>query len=164
MTREYNRHGREQDKVVQVTCDAAIEPEFLATMRQEGIRKLPDTYDPTKLTYDPPERGEELQILESDHAKQIAAQWRSSASASYLPSTRRHFSHTHRCSRPTQERDYSSPTNTSTRDLRTKNATHRWSQREPTSRSLHQQRRKKRQKRTATGKRDTAQRAKTCLV
>lgn len=31
--RSYSRHGRHQRKVVQITCDTAVEEEFLSAMR-----------------------------------------------------------------------------------------------------------------------------------
>lgn len=91
MTRSYNRHGRERDKVVKATCDAAVEEVVLRTMRQEHIDKLPDSYNPMKLTNDHPSRGEERKRIESEHIKQIGMQWRRFAEASRLRATRRHF-------------------------------------------------------------------------
>lgn len=40
MVKSYNRHGRELDKVVQLTCNAGIEEELLATMPRERIQEL----------------------------------------------------------------------------------------------------------------------------
>lgn len=67
MMRSYNRHGREQGKIAQVTCDAEVEEEFLAAMRKERIPKLPASYDPLNLTEDHPARGEERRWIETDH-------------------------------------------------------------------------------------------------
>lgn len=42
MVRSYNRHGREQSAVVQVTCDAVVEQSFLQIMKYATMRKLAD--------------------------------------------------------------------------------------------------------------------------
>lgn len=57
MMRPYNRHGREQERVVQITSDRGVEEQFLAAMRKERIPKLPASYDQLRLTEDHPARG-----------------------------------------------------------------------------------------------------------
>lgn len=55
--RSYNRHGREQSTIVQITCDASVGRDFLTMMRREGIKRLPVDYDPMRLTDDHPVSG-----------------------------------------------------------------------------------------------------------
>lgn len=63
MMHAYNRHGREQDCVVQITCEAAVEEGFQAAMRKDGIELLPQDYDPLRLTRELPERGTERETM-----------------------------------------------------------------------------------------------------
>lgn len=87
----YNRHGREQRKVLQVTCDANVQADFLVAMKREKIQRLPPSYISLKLTTDHLARVEELRRLEINHMKQVCLQWRRPAGASGLRATREHF-------------------------------------------------------------------------
>lgn len=91
MTKCYKCHGREQDKVVKVTCDAAVETAFLAAMRKERIVRLPASYESLKLTADHLARGKERKRLEANIAGQFVLQSRRSAWEAGLKTTREHF-------------------------------------------------------------------------
>lgn len=76
MTCSYNRSSRrEQDKILQVTCDAVVEAEFLAAIRREKIAKLPASYEQMKLTPHHPARGDERQRLEANHPRKVVLKW-----------------------------------------------------------------------------------------
>lgn len=91
MMTSYNRHGREQSKVVQLTCDGAVEREFLGAMCKEGIKLLPPSNEPLKLTHDYPARGEKRRQLKQEHACQVEGQCKRSAEAFILTATRENF-------------------------------------------------------------------------
>lgn len=74
MLRSYNRHGREQNKVVQLTCDAEVEKDFLIAMIRERIQQLPWSYDSMRLTLDHPTRGEGRWCIERYHAELVLSQ------------------------------------------------------------------------------------------
>lgn len=91
MMRAYKRHGKERDKMVQITCDMEVEGEFLAAMQKERIKELPPSYDAMRLTADHPARGEETEMIEAAHGRQVCMQGRRSAGASGMRAMSGHF-------------------------------------------------------------------------
>lgn len=91
MVRSDERHGRELDKLVQLTCDTGVEEEFLTDMWRERIQELPLSYEKMRLTMDRPARGDERKRMEADHAKLFLSQLRRAAEAGVMVSTREHL-------------------------------------------------------------------------
>lgn len=66
-------HRQQKDKVVQVTCGAVVEIEFLISMHHENMQKMADSYIPMRLKNDHGGRGEERRTLEADHVRQVVS-------------------------------------------------------------------------------------------
>lgn len=49
MVRAYNRHGREAERIVQLTCAQDLEAEFVRCMRLAGIPELDESCEPLDL-------------------------------------------------------------------------------------------------------------------
>lgn len=91
MVRAYNRHGREAQRVVQITCDRVIEAEFLRQMRMANIEILPSEVDPLELLPDNPATCQDRIRLTREHQQDINAQWRQCSEAEKNEHTRKHF-------------------------------------------------------------------------
>lgn len=91
MVRSYNRHGCEAYRVVQITCDREVEPEFLRRMRRARILSLPPDVDPLELLPANPACGPEREKLTREHLDTRKAQWKQCAEAGKNEHTRRHF-------------------------------------------------------------------------
>lgn len=91
MLRSYNRHGREEHKIVQITCDIAVERDLLEEMRRGDIKRLPQDYNPFQLSGENPAWGNERRKLQAEHARQVEDQWNRPVEEAGLGATRLHF-------------------------------------------------------------------------
>lgn len=78
-------------RVVQLTFDAEVEPEFLRLMRLVNIQKLPEDADPLEVLPYIPATAEERKLLTNEHNVTIQSQWRQCAEASKNLNRRDHF-------------------------------------------------------------------------
>lgn len=91
MVRAYNPHGLEAGRVVQITCDVEVEPEFLRLMRMARICIIGSDVDPLALLQDIPAVGRARDSLTEAHLKTIGAQWKRCAEAAKYEETRTHL-------------------------------------------------------------------------
>lgn len=71
--------------------DQDVASELLQDMMLKGIKRLPPSYHPLKITLDHPGRGEERRKLAESHRKRVLTKWKQSPGAWELKATREHF-------------------------------------------------------------------------
>lgn len=72
--RTYSRHGHEDGRVVQITCDEDVESNLLRLMRHANIRQLDQKYDMFTLLTEKTAIGTDMYKISTAHIEAITGQ------------------------------------------------------------------------------------------